>query len=145
MTDDAEAIRALLTARHDAIATADARRAVATTVDGAVTYDLQPPLAHVHDRAAAMTGLNDWFATWAGPIAMTLHDPTVLVSGDLAVAYGLTQLRGMSRSAGAHESWFRDTIVFERHVAQWRIVHEHASYPTMMDGSGRAATDLTPV
>jgi ketosteroid isomerase-like protein len=29
-------------------------------------------------------------------------------------------------------------------IVAWQIVHEHTSVPMMMDGSGKAATDLKP-
>ena len=144
MTDDAETIRALLAARDEAIGAGDARAAIATTETGAVTYDLQPPLAIGHDPDAAAAGLEAWFGTWSGPIALEMPDPMVMIAGDLAVAHGLRHLRGRSKSAGPHDSWFRDTVVFRRQPAGWRIVHEHASYPLRMDGSGLAAVDLRP-
>ncbi len=144
MRDDAEMVLELLAARNAAIGARDAAAAVATTASGAITYDLQPPLSYAHDRDAAIADLNDWFATWDGPISLTFEAPTVLTSGDLAVAYGLTRLRGRSKSAALHESWFRTTSVLERRQEGWRIVHEHSSYPTRMDGSGLSAVDLTP-
>lgn len=144
MTDEVETIIALLAARNGAIGARDAAAAVATTATGAIIYDLQPPLSSVHERGAAIGDLNAWFGTWDGPIALSFEAPTVLVSGDLAVAYGLTRLRGRSKSAVIHESWFRTTTVLERRPEGWRIVHEHSSYPTRMDGSGLSAVDLTP-
>ena len=141
---DADAIRALLAARDAAIGAEDAEAAVATTETGAVTYDLAPPLACVHDRAAAVATLDDWLATWAGPITSELNKPDIIVSGDLAVAFGFTRLRGTSKSGGPHDSWFRTTVALARRPAGWRIVHEHMSYPTRMDGTGLSATDLQP-
>lgn len=137
-------IGTLLAERSAAIAAGDAAGAVATTADGAVTYDLVPPLRYVHDREAAIANLDAWFSTWAGPIESDLIDPTIIVSGDLAVAYGFSHLRGTSTSAEPHESWFRTTVVLERQPDGWRIIHEHLSYPMRMDGTELAATDLKP-
>ena len=144
MIDDIATIQALLAGRNAAIGAGDAAAAVATTAMGAITYDLPPPLAYTHEPAAAIAGLNAWFSTWEGPVSLHFKSPTIRVCGDLAVAYGLTRLSGLSKSAGAHESWFRTTIVLERRPAGWHIVHEHSSYPTRMNGSGRSAIDLTP-
>jgi len=40
--------------------------------------------------------------------------------------------------------WFRSTVGFRRAPVGWQITHEHDSTPFHMDGSGRAATDLSP-
>jgi ketosteroid isomerase-like protein len=144
MADDTATIRAVLADRYAALCAGDAAAAVATTVTGAVTYDLSPPLAYTHEPDAAVTGLSAWFATWDGPISLTFDAPTILASSDLAVAYGFTRLYGLPKSGGIHESWFRTTITLERRPEGWRIVHEHSSYPTRMDGSGLSAIDLTP-
>ena len=144
MSDDKKAIRDLLAARDHAIAQADAEAAVATTAEGAVSYDLQPPLAYTHAHDAAVDGLNAWFATWRDGVTSDLKSPTVLVSGDLAVAYGLTNMRGDKAGEGPTDLWFRSTVVLERRADGWLIVQEHSSVPLAMDGSGRAVTDLKP-
>ena len=45
--------------------------------------------------------------------------------------------------------WFRSTVCWRRSndahaTTGWQIVHEHTSTPFYMDGSMRAAVDLTP-
>jgi PhnB protein len=40
--------------------------------------------------------------------------------------------------------WFRFTVGLRRTAVGWQITHEHESTPFYMDGSGLAATDLTP-
>ena len=142
MADDEQAIRALIAARDAAIAAGDAERAVATTAEGAVAYDLPPPLASTHVQDAVVAGLRDWFATWDGPVTSRLDDPTVRVSGDLAVTFGLARMTGVKKGEGPLDMWFRSTIVLERKRNGWQIVHEHNSVPLEMDGSDKAATDL---
>ncbi|MDD7940478.1 nuclear transport factor 2 family protein [Actinomycetospora lutea] len=41
--------------------------------------------------------------------------------------------------------WFRSTYALRRRDGAWAIVHQHESVPFHMDGSFRAATELTPV
>jgi ketosteroid isomerase-like protein len=42
------------------------------------------------------------------------------------------------------ELWFRTTLVLRETDGHWQIVHVHESTPFHMDGSLRAAVDLTP-
>lgn len=144
MSDDEKAIRDLLARRDAAIAAGDAAGAVESIAPGAISYDLPTPLQFVHDRDGAVRGLTAWFDTWDGPVTSVLADPTVLVSGDLAVAYGLAHMTGDKKGQGPQDLWFRETVVLRRDGGTWRIVHAHASVPFHMDGSGRAATDLSP-
>ena len=49
------------------------------------------------------------------------------------------------RTDGSYtDMWARFTTCLERRAGAWMIVHEHQSFPTMMDGSGKAASGLKP-
>lgn len=77
-------------------------------------------------------------------ILRLLRDPQLLIDGDLAVVPGPTRRRGTKRGEGPVDLWSRRTVVLAGRDGSWRIVHEHGSVPMRMDGSGRAALDLTP-
>jgi PhnB protein len=68
------------------------------------------------------------------------RDVEVEVAGDLAVAYGLTRMG----DGAAFELWYRTTLVLRETDGRWQVVHAHESTPFLMDGSFRAAVDLTP-
>jgi hypothetical protein len=52
---------------------------------------------------------------------------------------------GATTQAGeSWDLWMRLTVGLAKAGGHWRIVHEHVSVPFYMDGSFRAATDLTP-
>lgn len=144
MADEERAILALLRQREDAIRAGDARAAAASTAPGAISYDLPPPLQYEHDADRVAEGLTAWFATWNGGVSTTLHDPAIIISGDLALVYGLTRMRGDKKGEGRLDEWHRSTIALRRTDGAWRIIHEHNSFPLNMDGSGTAATDLQP-
>lgn len=55
-----------------------------------------------------------------------------------------SRMRGIKKDGGPVDSWNRRTVVLKRSDHGWKIVHDHNSYPMKMDGSGLAATDLTP-
>jgi uncharacterized protein (TIGR02246 family) len=127
-----------------AVARADARAANAVFADDVVVFDLPPPLEYRGEDVIDPTGLEDWFATWKDGVTVELHEPTVLVEGDLAVVFGLSRMRGVKKVEGPLDSWNRRTVVLRQMDGRWMIVHTHDSYPMKMDGSGKVATDLTP-
>lgn len=137
-------ITALLDARRAALSAKDAAASVAAYARDAQLFDLPPPLAQPAGAATDAARAQQWFDTWAGPIATELRDLTIRHDGDLAWASGLLHLSGERTDGGPGDFWFRTTLCLERRNGGWRIVHEHNSFPMKMDGSGRAATDLTP-
>lgn len=122
----------------------DAAAVVAPIDNGAILFDLPPPLQSTGNPAEGIAGLNAWFETWEGGVTVTLDSPTVMVEGNLAVVFGLSRMQGVKKEGGALDAWNRRTIVLRRHDGQWKIIHEHSSYPMAMDGSGRAMTELKP-
>jgi ketosteroid isomerase-like protein len=141
---DEKVIRKLIEARNAAICDGDAARALEAVAEDVTSYDLRPPLVHQGAAARDRWALEQWLATWDGPVAVELCDPTVAVDGDLAVAFGLGHMQGCKKVEGDVELWYRVTLVFERLRGTWKVVHEHLSVPFRMDGSGRAALDLRP-
>jgi ketosteroid isomerase-like protein len=142
--NDEQDIRELLRAQEEAVARGNAGSVVAPIGEDIVNYDLPPPLENRGATARDPALFEKWFATWDGPVTTELRDPTVIVDGDLAVAFGLSLMSGNKRGSGPFSGWNRRTVVLRRANGAWRIVHEHSSYPMAMDGSGRAATDLLP-
>lgn len=144
MTIDESDIRDLLTERDSALARGDVAAVVAVTDPDIVSFDLQPPLRLIGAAARNPADLDAWLATWDGPISSRFTDPEILMNGDLAVAHGLTNLRGEKRGHGSVDVWFRSSVVLARRASGWRIVHEHHSFPMKMDGSNLVASDLKP-
>lgn len=137
---DEQAIAALLERRDKAHQDKDAAAISAPYAPDAVRYDLAPPLLHHGMRRPEV---ERWLATWDGPVTIESDDLDIAVDGALAVARGLTRMRG--RQGGVDQDlWFRATVVLKKANDQWRIVHEHTSVPFYMDGSDKAALDLQP-
>ena len=144
MTTDESNIRDLLAKRDNALARGDAAAVVAMVDSEIVSFDLPPPLRVIGEAARDPADLDGWFATWNGPIENRFTDSVIQVSGNLGVAYGLTNLRGDKKGQGSVNSWFRSSFVLVRRTPGWRIVHEHHSFPMRMDGSNLVANDLKP-
>jgi ketosteroid isomerase-like protein len=144
-SNDERAIRAILVDREEALARGDAVAASSFYAEQVVQFDIAPPLrlqgAEVHDPQV----LQRWLETWEGDrVEARLSDITVVGSGDLGAAWGLLRLRGVSKQGPVVDEWSRSTVIFGRRQGEWKILHEHGSYPLRMDGSGQAATDLKP-
>lgn len=137
-------IRALLNDRAAAITARDARSAVAHYAPDTVSFGLAPPLRYAGDEALDPAGLEEWFRTWAGPIGYDIGDPVIEAGEDVAFGHGLTHMTGTKTDGEQVDLWFRSTVGLRRTAAGWQITHEHDSTPFYMDGSGRAANDLTP-
>jgi len=139
---DRLAVLAILRRQEEANARRDAAAVLAPISEDGVAYELPPPLEY--RGKGDVKGIEEWFATWDGPVTVELENPTVLIDGDLAVVFGLSRMRGTKKGSGPVDSWNRRTVVLKRSDDNWKIVHDHNSYPMKMDGSGLAATNLTP-
>ncbi|MEH6719307.1 MAG: nuclear transport factor 2 family protein [Aurantimonas endophytica] len=141
---EARAIRDLIDARNDAVRAGDTARAMAAMAKDVVTFDLAPPLQLTGAPARDTAGMEEWLATWDGPVSVVMPEPTVVVEGDIAFAHGLSRMRGVKRGEGPIDLWYRSTLCLKRGPDGWSLLHEHHSVPMKMDGSGLAATDLHP-
>ena len=119
-SSDEEAIRALLTKLGRAIEEKDPGRVRSLPyAEDVVRFDLAPPLAlrgaDAKDRADSIA----WFETWRGPIRTEARDPAVIVSGDLALVYGLFRMQG-TQERGDVDLWFRQTIALRKEGGRGR-------------------------
>lgn len=119
----------------------NAQEILACYASDALIYDLAPPLCR---RGFGRDSLEDWLATWEGPISLDIQALESRVDGDLTVLSALNRMRGQKVDGETVDLWFRTTTALVRQDAGWVIVHEHASVPFHMDGSYRAAIDLAP-
>jgi len=137
-------VLSVIRAQELATAKGDAGAAVDAMVADVVVFDLAPPLAYRGEQARDIEGINAWLETWRNGVTVHMADPQFIINGDLAVAFGLSRMTGVKIDGTKVDSWSRRTIVLRRIAGSWKIVHEHASFPMAMDGSGRAVTDLLP-
>ncbi|WP_439815130.1 YybH family protein [Zavarzinia sp. CC-PAN008] len=141
---DRQAILALVGDHATGIRDKDAGRATAGYLPNAVICDLAPPLAHSGPAEEERGGLEAWFATWDGPIGYDIRLEQVTVGGDAAFAHGFLHISGTKTDGQRNAVWARLTVCLVRTPDGWRIAHEHSSVPFYMDGSLRAAVDLSP-
>ena len=140
---DIAEIGRLLAAHAGALHDKDIDAALALVSEEVLTFDLAPPLlsrgAHAYRR-----NLEDWFPTWDGPIDFEQTDLKITIGGDVAFTTSLTRMGGVKVSEGSLYLWVRATIGLQKIAGRWTVTHEHISTPFYMDGSLKAAVDLTP-
>lgn len=146
---DEQQIRALIAERADAQRRADAGAVVAHYANGAVLFDLAPPLATVSAHDEQVTGLQSWFTGFADGVEFGVRDLEVTVGGDVAFSHSLASMTATPVGAPAPFTlWFRSTLGLRRIDGTWQIVHEHKSTPFYMEMDEsfafKAATDLQP-
>ena len=117
--------------------------ALACFAPDVLTFDLAPPLQHA-GREVIRKGLEDWFSTWDGPIGLEIRDLRVTADGRVAYCTSLQRMSGTKVDGETPHLWCRSTMCLQKIDGTWRIAHEHTSTPFYMDGSNKAALDLTP-
>jgi len=138
---DEAMIREMLDDWLAALSAKQAEGVVAHYVAAPVLYTLAPPLVAEDGDAA---GLNEWFATWRGPLAYERRDVEIAAAGDVAFCHCLTRLTGTKTDGARNDIWFRHTLGLRKIEGKWKIAHEHASVPFYMDEREKAAVDLKP-
>ena len=144
MTDDKGSIGALIEDFHSAVHDKDAQKAVACFADDALIFDLSPPLQSKPYRARSNPELENWFATWRGPIVVANRDLVIETGGEIGYSQSLQHLTGTKLDGEDVDLWYRATMGFRRINDRWQIAHLHESVPFAMDGSGRALLNLSP-
>ena len=137
-------IRNLITDLSKSLHDKDAKRVLSHYAPGSVVFDLAPPLQHAGSGASSEKDLNDWFATWQGPIGHETGDVSITTDGEIAYCHGFIRISG-TKVGGEHaDVWARQTTCLRKIAGAWKITHDHTSVPFYMDGSYKAAVDLKP-
>jgi uncharacterized protein (TIGR02246 family) len=143
--NDEVQIRELLAAQESAMRAGDADGLVSRYTPDIVKFTLAPPLRFAGSAARDADSLRAWFATFDGPIDYEIRDLIVTAGEDVAFGHSLNRLSATPRG-GEHRFtlWFRSTVGLRKVDGRWLIAHQHDSTPFHMDGSLRAAVELTP-
>lgn len=139
-------IRTLLDEWSEAHQFRDARRIAAQLSADNVQFILAPPLEYRGDGQPAWdeAALEAWFNTFEGPVGFEVRDLRISAAGDVAFCHFLNRLSATAIGQGPFALWCRATFGFRKLDGRWRVTHVHSSVPFEMDGSFRAAIDLTP-
>jgi uncharacterized protein (TIGR02246 family) len=136
-------IYALIDAWAQAIRAKDVNGVISHYVADIVTFDLAPPLQYV-GAEALRKNLQEWFATFRGPVGYEMRDLSITASDDVAFCHSRNRISGTRTNGEETDVWVRATVCYRKIDGKWLVTHEHASVPFYMDGSYRAAVDLKP-
>ena len=143
-TNDEKQIRELIEARTAALRAKDPKAMVEAYADQVVVFNLAPPLRQPTD-ARDTSLVQQWLATFAGPMDAEVRDLEITVGGDVAFCTSINRLTAVP--AGSDEPftlWHRVTLGLRQVGGTWRITHEHESVPFEMDDTMLASVNLKP-
>lgn len=126
-TQDEVRIRELTEMWRQAVIAKDAAALVEHYAADVVVFDVVPP-ASIKGVEQYRDNWQRWFDSISGPLSFEFREMHVSVSGDLAFVHALNRV-----AAGGRDDIVRATVCFRRIGGDWRVVHEHASVPLMMD------------
>jgi ketosteroid isomerase-like protein len=64
----------------------------------------------------------------------------VRISGDMGIVCTIQRVNIVLKNGGAKNALVRQTDCFERRDGQWKLVHEHASFPAGGEWDGKIVT-----
>ena len=140
--DEAE-IRRIISAWIMGLRTKDVDAVMAHAAPDILSFDLAPPLAS-RGAETYRKNLQAWFPTFDGPIVFEPRELEITVGGDVAFSTSLNRIGGSKTSGEQTHVWVRVTAGFRKIDGRWMVTHEHVSTPFYMDGSYKAAVDLSP-
>ena len=143
-TPDETEIHVLIDDWAKALRNKDADGIVSRYAAHSVMFVMAPPLQYTADNSAGKNGIEEWFATWDGPIGYEIRDVKITASDDVAFSHSLNRMNGTKTDGAKVDMWLRETLCFRKVGGQWKITHQHESVPFYMDGSFKAAVDLKP-
>lgn len=120
----------------------DVSRIMSHYAEDVVAYDAIGPL-RFQGRAAYQAHWQACMEMCSGQAMFEIHQPSFLLSGELAVAHYLFHCGGSDDKGEVQSSWMRVSQCFRLQGGQWLIAHEHFSMPGDME-SGKTLFDLQP-
>jgi ketosteroid isomerase-like protein len=64
----------------------------------------------------------------------------VTINGDMGIVCTIQKVNIVLRSGGTKQALVRQTDCFERRGGEWRLIHEHASFPAGGEWDGKIIT-----
>ncbi|MDQ3779565.1 MAG: nuclear transport factor 2 family protein [Chloroflexota bacterium] len=115
---------------------------MANVAPDVVSFDIVNPLRY-RGADAGRDRLEEWFASFQGPIDYELRDLSIAAGDDVAFCYSLNRVSGTKLDGEKIVMWWRATVCYRKIRGRWLVTHEHSSVPFDVE-SGKASLDLTP-
>jgi ketosteroid isomerase-like protein len=91
-------------------------------------FDVRASL-NVPGAQAYRNNLEQWFASFEGPLGFELHNLRIVPSDVAAFCHYLALVTGARSATHRSGYWVRGTTCFERRNGEWLVTHEHISMP----------------
>ena len=125
-----------------AIRARDIDGALSHYAPGVLSFDLVNPLQH-QGVGAVKKRLQEWFASFNGPLEFEVRDLDVSAGEDFAFSHGMHHVHGTTTDGKSIDMWWRATLCYRRESKAWLVTHSHTSVPFNMN-TGMASLDLEP-
>jgi len=139
--DEAQ-IRELFDDWVKAIRSKDVKGSQASYAPDVLLFDLVNPLQYSGLEALGKR-LEEWFASFQGPIGYEIFELSVNTGDDAAFCHSLNRVNGIKTDGAPIDMWWRSTVCLHKRDGQWMVTHEHSSVPFELH-NGKAALDLKP-
>ena len=135
-------IRSLVNERLKALRAKDVTKLITGYLPGVLSYDVIGPLEY-NGSAAMKNRLEEWFATFLGPIGFDISELCIAAGLDVAFQYCLNHVSATKTDGSKLDMWWRETIGYKKINGEWIITHQHSSVPFDVT-SGKASVGLQP-
>lgn len=135
-------VRDLVEGWVEAVRGRDIDARLASYAPDVLSFDVVNPLQRIGSDAIRER-LEDWLASFRGPVGYELRDLGVTATDDVAFCHSLNHISGTLKEGGDVDMWVRTTVCFRKIDGRWMVTHEHSSSPFDME-TGRASVDLKP-
>lgn len=123
----------------------DIEGTMAAIAEDCLNFEHQTPIQYA-GKEAIRKSCQEGFDAQPDGWELSMPGSKVIVSGDLAVQYGLNRMAGKQDGKITAELWSRGTRVFRKIDGQWKMIHQHLSFPydpatgqVAMNGPGEEA------
>lgn len=114
-------------------------------LENCVLFLMAPPLKVKFDNELeGLNNLEGWFSTFVNGIGLETKELEIICNNDIACLSSLEHLTGKRTDGSVTDTWYRETLCLRKVKDEWKIIHQHQSFPMYMDGTDKAATDLEP-
>ena len=121
-----------ITALYDgwvaAIRQKDLAGALAHYSPDVVAFDLINPLQY-RGVAALRKRLQEWFASFNGPLGYEVRDVQVAAGEDVAFSHSMNHVQATTNDGKSIDMWWRATLCYRRQGDEWLVTHSHTSVP----------------
>jgi len=87
-------IRTLIDIHVKALRAKDADAVVLNYAEDNVMFVMAPPLQYKSDNSPDKQGVEEWFATWEGPLGYEVRDLRITAGDDVAFSHSLNRMSG---------------------------------------------------